>query len=221
MTAVFTTLAPSRFRPELQTGADRSLSAATLAGLLVTLMDRDASEPCMMTTRMDLEFSGLAVTSTLETEIEIVRPGRRVQTLDGVVICGGAIAARVTMQRIRVAETPDPIPRKAAPGPDLGTPFEPCDDASPVRLLSATPPAGAAWSAWARPGAPILTGRYTPPARRPCRRRARGSGRPRPRLASDVGRTASIPGARSIACAHGPRSAPGSRRRGDDPRRLR
>lgn len=131
------------------------VSAGALAALLTTLIDRAAPAPALQAARLDLEVGARSAPRTVDAEVRIVRPGQRVQTIDAFVRDGDALLVRATLQRVRSAQTPDPLARDAwdeqGAEPLAREPRAEWRSAVMTRAVEDG-------SLWVRPGAPVLEG---------------------------------------------------------------
>jgi hypothetical protein len=127
--AVFLADGPDRFMPtELARGPwdPNAQHGGAPAALLARAVERVESEQAMAIVRLTYEFLRPVPLAPLTARADVVRPGRRVQLVQGSLHAGDDEVARVTGLRIRADDVPAPPPAEVAVpgGPDAGALLE-------------------------------------------------------------------------------------------------
>jgi hypothetical protein len=144
------------------------------AALLMRAFERLPAEDGLALARVTYELLRPAPLGEVEVRAEVVRPGRRVQVLEGSMLADGVEVVRARALRVRRAQAPDAGPgdwaRLPAAGPEEGRaltlepPFRPmfAPDAIEIRFVSGT------WgtspcTAWFRLRRPLVAGETPSP----------------------------------------------------------
>lgn len=145
------------------------------AALLVRAFERLEAPPGLQLARITYELLRPAPIGAVEIHVEVARPGRRVQLLEGSMVADGVEVVRARALRVHAADvgnlsTPGGAP---PPGPDRGrtaqlrAPHRPMftPDAIEIRFVSGTFGGGPA-TAWFRLTRPLVEGEQPSPLQR-------------------------------------------------------
>jgi Thioesterase-like superfamily len=147
------------------------------AALLVRALERLPNPDGLHLARVTFEFMRPAPIGPVEIRAEVVRPGRRVQLLEGSMVSDGADVVRARALRIvrasSVAAAGSEAPPPAPPGPDQGEPRELPDvhrprfatDAIEMRFVAGAFGGGPS-TAWFRLTSPLVPGEQPSPIQR-------------------------------------------------------
>src|SRR6201999_332504 len=104
----------------------RSLHGGAPAALLMREFERLPAAAGLLLSRVTYEFMRPAPVGPLEVRAEVVRPGRRVQLLEGSIAAGGVEVVRARALQIQpaAAGTAGPDDAPPPPGPEPGRPRE-------------------------------------------------------------------------------------------------
>jgi acyl-Coa thioesterase superfamily protein/acyl-CoA thioesterase superfamily protein len=173
-----------------------ALHGGPTAALLARALERHDPGPATFVARLTVELLRPVPIAPLRVVARTARPGRNVQTLDGVVLAGDVEVARASALRLRTTELvlPDtnpvaamPPPRADAPPvfPDLGVVgYWTANDLQFVEGNWAEPGPG---SAWTRLRTAVVEGEEPSPLQRVAAAADFGSGIGNPVRATDVG----------------------------------
>lgn len=138
--------------------------------------ERLASEAGLAIARVTYEFLRPVPLEELEAEAEVVRAGRRVRLLEGVIRAGGVEVVRARALEVLAASTSDvPLPAQAPPaGPESGSdgdqrpPYRPmfAPDAIEIRFVTGTFHGRGPATAWFRLRVPLVEGEEASPLQR-------------------------------------------------------
>jgi hypothetical protein len=153
----------------------RALHGGAAAALLMREFERLPAADGLCLARVTYEFMRPVPVGPLEVRADVVRPGRRVQLLEGSIVADGVEVAKARALQIQAADTggagaddtpPPPGPEHGGPRP-LRAPHRPmfAPDAIEIRFVSG------AWSkgpctAWFRLISPIVPGEEPSPLER-------------------------------------------------------
>jgi Thioesterase-like superfamily len=153
----------------------RALHGGAPAALLIREFERLPSADGLLLSRVTYEFMRPVPVGPIEVNTEVVRPGRRVQLLEGSVTAGGAEVVRARALQIQAADpdTAGAENTQPPPGPEHGGPWElPAPhrpmftpDAIEIRFVSGEFGRGPA-TAWFRLVSPIVGGEEPSPLQR-------------------------------------------------------
>lgn len=144
------------------------------AALLMRAFEQLPSVDGLSLARVTYELLRPAPVGPVEVRAEIVRPGGRVQLLEGSMVADGVEVVRARALRVRRAQAPDGELRDVAPaGPDHGReaelrpPFRPmfAPDSVEIRFVSGSWGSGPC-TAWFRLRRPLVTGETPTPLQR-------------------------------------------------------
>lgn len=152
------------------------------AALLMRAFERLPAPEGLVIARVTYELLRPAPVGELEVEAEVIRPGKRVQLLEGVMrTADGTEVVRARALKVRLADAGEPLPEASAPlppGPDHGQeqppsaegfapPYRPmfAPDAIEIRFVSGVFGHGPA-TAWFRMRVPIVAGEEPSPLQR-------------------------------------------------------
>ncbi len=162
---VATPLASGPWNPNAQIGG-------APAALLARAFERVPAAAGLTVARLTYDFTRPAPIGPLEVRAEVVRPGRRVQLLDGSMLAGGVEVVRARALRVLTADAAHAHSEEIAPppGPEQGRPGELpglhrprfATDAVEVRFIAGGFGGGPA-TAWFRLTRPLV-GNETPSA---------------------------------------------------------
>jgi hypothetical protein len=104
----------------------RALHGGAPAALLIREFERFPSADGLLLSRVTYEFMRPVPVGPLEIHAEVVRPGRRVQLLEGSIVADGAEVVRARALQIQVAdaEAAGGHDTQTPPGPEHGRPAE-------------------------------------------------------------------------------------------------
>ena len=144
----------------------RALHGGAPAALLMREFERLPSADGLLLSRVTYEFMRPVPVGPLEVRAEVVRPGRRVQLLDGSISAGGVEVVRARALQIQAAAEAEAVDGSSPPpGPEHGGPRELraphrpmfAPDAIEIRFVEGAWAQGPC-TAWFRLVAPIVAG---------------------------------------------------------------
>jgi acyl-Coa thioesterase superfamily protein/acyl-CoA thioesterase superfamily protein len=153
----------------------RSLHGGAPAALLMREFERLPAAEGLLLSRVTYEFMRPAPVGPLEVRAEVVRPGRRVQLLEGSIAAGGVEVVRARALQIQLAAAgtdglddapPPPGPEHGGPR-ELRAPHRPmfAPDAIEIRFVNGGWAQGPC-TAWFRLNVPIVAGEEPSPLQR-------------------------------------------------------
>jgi hypothetical protein len=174
-----------------------ALHGGPTAALLARALERHDPGPASFVARLTVELLRPVPLRPLRVVARTARPGRNVQTLEGVVLAGDTEVARATALRLRTTQLAFPdtnpaVPMPPGPRPDASPLFPAFDlvgywTANELQLVEGTWLEAGPGTAWIRLRGPVIEGEEPSPLQRVAAAADFGSGVGNPVRASDVG----------------------------------
>jgi acyl-coenzyme A thioesterase PaaI-like protein len=199
MDALFRIEAEELVPTELARGpwGPNALHGGPTAAVLARALERHDPGPASFVSRLTVELLRPVPLAPLRVVARTARPGRNVQTLEGVVLAGETEVARATALRLRTTqlEFPDtnpPVPMPPPPRSNTAPLFPNFDavgywTANDLQLVEGTWLEAGPGTAWIRLRCPVVEGEEPSPLQRVAAAADFGSGVGNPVRASDVG----------------------------------
>lgn len=153
----------------------RALHGGAAAALLMREFERLPAADGLCLARVTYEFMRPVLVGPLEVYADVVRPGRRVQLLEGSIVADGVEVVRARALQVRAADAgngavtgtpPPPGPEHGRP-PELRVPHRPMFALDAIEIVFTAGGWGRGpCTAWFRPRSPIVAGETPSPLQR-------------------------------------------------------